>query len=51
MEYTIDFYKGLLDNMYDGVYFVNRDRQIFYWNKSTERITGYTEKDVIGSHY
>jgi diguanylate cyclase (GGDEF)-like protein/PAS domain S-box-containing protein len=49
MEYTIDFYKGLLDNMYDGVYFVNRDRQIFYWNKGAERITGYAEEDVVGS--
>lgn len=50
MEYTLDFYKGLLDNLYDGVYFVNRDREIFYWNRGAERITGYSEKEVVGSH-
>ncbi len=36
------FYKQLLDNLYDGVYFVDRDRAITYWNKGTERLTGYT---------
>ena len=31
-----DFYKGLLDEISDGVYFVNRDREITYWNKAAE---------------
>jgi hypothetical protein len=26
------FYQDLLDRISDGVYFVNRDRQITYWN-------------------
>ncbi|MEJ5299538.1 MAG: diguanylate cyclase [Thermodesulforhabdaceae bacterium] len=42
------FYKKLLDFMADGVYFVNVDRRITFWNKSAERITGYTAKEVIG---
>jgi diguanylate cyclase (GGDEF)-like protein/PAS domain S-box-containing protein len=50
MKVTLDFYKHLLDNLHDGVYFVNRDREIIYWNKGAERITGYAEKDVVGSH-
>ncbi len=33
MSDEIDFYKGLIDNLYDGVYFVDRDRKITYWNK------------------
>lgn len=43
-----DFYKNLLDNLYDGVYFVDKDRNITYWNKGAERISGYFSKDVIG---
>ena len=43
-----DFYKGILDNLYDGVYFVNRQRVITYWNKGAERITGYKAERVIG---
>ena len=27
------FYKNLLDNIYDGVYFVDINREIVYWNK------------------
>jgi diguanylate cyclase (GGDEF)-like protein/PAS domain S-box-containing protein len=50
MRVTLDFYKRLLDNLHDGVYFVNRDREIVYWNKGAERITGYTGDEVIGSH-
>jgi len=44
------FYKTLLDNLYDGVYFVDRDRRITYWNKGAERITGYPGSEVVGRH-
>lgn len=44
------FYKSLIDNLYDGVYFVDRDRLITYWNKGAERITGYCAGDVVGRH-
>ena len=50
MKVTLDFYKRLLDNLYDGVYIVNRDREIVYWNKGAERITGYAGDEVIGFH-
>ena len=43
-----DFYATLLDNLYDGVYFVNRDRQITLWNKAAEKITGFTQAEVLG---
>jgi diguanylate cyclase (GGDEF)-like protein/PAS domain S-box-containing protein len=43
-----DFYKELVDHFYDGVYFVDRDRLITYWNKGAERITGYKERQVVG---
>ena len=50
IQLTEDFYKGLLDNLHDGVYFVDRGRGIVYWNKGAERITGYTSAEVVGSH-
>jgi diguanylate cyclase (GGDEF)-like protein/PAS domain S-box-containing protein len=43
-----DFYKDILDNLYDGVYFTNRERVIMYWNRGAERITGYTSQQVVG---
>jgi len=42
------FFRDLLDNLYDGVYFVDRDRKITYWNKGAERITGYSTEEVVG---
>ena len=43
-----DFYKDIIDNLYDGIYFVDRDRVITYWNKGAERITGYPAAQTIG---
>jgi diguanylate cyclase (GGDEF)-like protein/PAS domain S-box-containing protein len=42
------FYKDVLDSLYDGVYFVDRNRIITYWNKGAERLTGYSSDRVIG---
>ena len=44
------FQKLLLDNLNDGVYFVDSDRKIIFWNKGAERITGFTSFEVIGTH-
>jgi diguanylate cyclase (GGDEF)-like protein/PAS domain S-box-containing protein len=43
-----NFYKDIIDHLYDGVYFVDRERVITYWNKGAEHITGYDESQVIG---
>ena len=43
-----NFYETLLDNLYDGVYFVDLDRKITFWNKAAERITGFTKAEVLG---
>lgn len=48
MTYSTEFYKTLLDNLYDGVYFVDLKRRITYWNQGAERLTGYPPKDVVG---
>ncbi len=41
-------YKDILDNLYDGVYFVDRQRRITYWNRGAERISGYKASQVLG---
>lgn len=43
-----EFYRDLLDNLYDGIYFVDRDRRVTYWNSGAERITGYGRSEVVG---
>jgi diguanylate cyclase (GGDEF)-like protein/PAS domain S-box-containing protein len=43
-----DSYDRIVDNLYDGLYLVNRDRIIQYWNKAAERISGYTAAEVVG---
>ncbi|MCU0559186.1 MAG: sensor domain-containing diguanylate cyclase [Desulfobacterales bacterium] len=45
---SADLYRDLVENMHDGVYFVDRDRRITYWNKGAERITGYAAAEVVG---
>jgi diguanylate cyclase (GGDEF)-like protein/PAS domain S-box-containing protein len=40
--------RKLLDCLYDGVYFVDPDRRITYWNRGAERLTGYTAKEALG---
>ncbi len=48
MEFKDGFYKTLLDNLYDGVYFVDVERRITYWNRGAERLTGYRSHEVMG---
>ncbi len=42
------FYKGLLDHMTEGVYFVDRERKILYWNEGAFRLTGYKAEEMVG---
>jgi len=44
------FYREVLDHMSDGVYFVDNDRRILYWNEGAARLTGYKAGEVVGSH-
>jgi len=49
MKKTETFYEGILDNLYDGIYFVDRNRKITYWNKAAERIAGFRRSEVLGA--
>lgn len=39
---------NLLDSIYDGVYIVDRQRRILFWNKAAEAMTGFTKAEVMG---
>jgi diguanylate cyclase (GGDEF)-like protein/PAS domain S-box-containing protein len=43
-----EFHKTIVDNLADGVYFVDPGREITYWNHGAERITGYASDAVVG---
>lgn len=38
----------IVDNIHDGLYIVDKDRAITFWNKAAERITGYNADEVLG---
>ncbi|MBL4701045.1 MAG: sensor domain-containing diguanylate cyclase [Phycisphaeraceae bacterium] len=39
----------VLNNLTDGVYIVDRDRRIIFWNQAAHQITGFSAAQVIGS--
>lgn len=39
----------LLNSLFDGVYYVDLERRISFWNRAAQRITGYSADEVIGS--
>lgn len=43
------FYEKVLESLFDGVYYVDVNKNIQIWNKGAERITGFTKAEVIGS--
>ncbi|MDR2529361.1 MAG: sensor domain-containing diguanylate cyclase [Synergistaceae bacterium] len=38
----------IFDNLLDGLYFVDKQGKITYWNPTAERISGYKSKEVMG---
>jgi diguanylate cyclase (GGDEF)-like protein/PAS domain S-box-containing protein len=43
-----ELHKRLLDQLDTGIYMVDRDRRILYWNGGAERIAGYLSHEVTG---
>ena len=44
----ISFFRSVLDNLYDGVYLVDTERRVTFWNKAAERISGYSAQEMLG---
>ena len=47
-SYPGSVYVDLLEQVSDGVYFVNTARRITYWNTGAVQLTGYTPEEVLG---
>ncbi|HZR58947.1 MAG TPA: diguanylate cyclase [Terriglobales bacterium] len=43
-----EIFRIILDSLQTGIYVVDRDRKIVFWNDGAERITGYHRHDVVG---
>ena len=43
-----ELHKTIVENLADGVYLVDRDRTITYWNRGAERISGYDSGQLVG---
>ena len=43
-----EVYRAALDSVTAGVYLVDRNGKILFWNSGAERITGYLRQDVVG---
>ena len=43
-----DLHATVVENLYDGVYYVDRRRTITYWNPAAERISGFDAASVVG---
>lgn len=41
-------YQEIIENLHDGLYFVDRNRIITYWNKAAEKISGFRADEVVG---
>lgn len=49
MRLEEDTYERIIENLHDGLYFVDRDRVITYWNKAAEKISGFAAHEVMGT--
>ncbi len=42
-------WRSLADEAFDGVYLLDTERRIIYWNQAAHEITGYASDEVVGS--
>jgi diguanylate cyclase (GGDEF)-like protein/PAS domain S-box-containing protein len=45
---TTNLYRDVLDNLSEGVLFLDRDLRVTFWNRGAQDITGYQGPDVVG---
>lgn len=45
----IKYNDNLIPYLYEGVYVVDSQRRIIFWNEGSERITGYSASEVVNS--
>lgn len=48
MNLEKDTVERIMESIHDGLYLVDRDRVIIYWNKAAEHISGFIAADIVG---
>ena len=48
IQFSSPLYEKLVENIREGVYFVNLDGKITYWNEGAEQLSGYTSGEIVG---
>ncbi len=43
-----EIFQSVLETLQTGIYLVDRNRRIRFWNEGAERITGHLRQDVVG---
>jgi len=43
-----EVYRSVLEHLETGVYIVDRNRRVRFWNEGAEQITGFLRQDVVG---
>ncbi|MDQ7782968.1 MAG: diguanylate cyclase [Desulfomonilaceae bacterium] len=49
MNIQAEDYRRILENLFEGVYVIDRERRVVFWNKAAELISGFRSDEVIGS--
>lgn len=44
-------YRNLIENLYEGLFYVDQDRRIKFWSKGAEKITGYSSYEALNQKY
>lgn len=44
------FFKQFFDSLSDGVYIVDKERKILYWNRGAQALTGYSQDEILGRY-
>ncbi len=45
---SAQFYLDIINQLQDGIYFVDKNREIKFWNHAAEKITGYKADMIVG---
>jgi len=48
IQFSTSLHERLLDALQEGVYFVDSQRRITYWNRGAERLSGYSASEAVG---
>ena len=44
-------YRNLIENLYEGLFYVDSDRRVKFWSKGAEKITGYSSYEALNKIY